>query len=217
MNHPYPSRSTGPVPSIQTYTGKEVFPLSPDASAIDIRDIAHSLALQVRFAGHTAEPYSIAQHSVLVSYMVPKQYALWGLLHDASEAYLVDLPRPIKHHPAMAAYRDAEAVLMKAVCDHFCLEYPEPPSVKAADRVILYLEIQQLFRQLPEWVHIPSEILAISMPIPWPYRVAEKTFMDRYVELVDGPELQIETACRELLGIAPFAEYGNKIARPAEN
>jgi uncharacterized protein len=95
---------------IQTYTGKQFWPLSPLPEDIVIEDIAHALSMQCRFGGHVRTFYSVAQHSVHVSLLVEPQYALWGLLHDAAEAYLVDLPRPIKKFSEMGLlYQEIEA------------------------------------------------------------------------------------------------------------
>ena len=80
-----------------TYTGRQFFPLTPRQEDIDIEDIAHSLSRLCRFNGHCKSFYSVAEHSYRISYIVPPEFALWGLLHDAGEAYLSDLPRPIKH------------------------------------------------------------------------------------------------------------------------
>ena len=81
---------------IITFTGKIIDPINPDPEDIDIRDIAHSLSQQCRFTGHTSEFYSVAEHSVLVSEAVPARDAALGLMHDATEAYLADLAKPIK-------------------------------------------------------------------------------------------------------------------------
>ena len=78
---------------MQTHSGIQFWPLDPRPEDILIEDIAHALSNQCRFAGHCCFHYSVAQHSVLVSENVPAQDAMWGLLHDAGEAYLVDLPR----------------------------------------------------------------------------------------------------------------------------
>ena len=75
----------------------------PNPDDIRIEDIAHALSNQCRFAGHAREFYSVAEHSVHVSQLCLPEHALWGLLHDASEAYLVDLPRPLKLLPEFAA------------------------------------------------------------------------------------------------------------------
>lgn len=132
---------------LQTYTGKRIFPLDPDPEQIDIRDIAHALANQCRFAGHTKRFYSVAEHSYHVSFMlgtVPA-LALWGLLHDASEAYLVDLPSPLKRDSGLGRlYADYERVLMRAVCIRFGLPEEMPASVHSADRAVLASEANTL-------------------------------------------------------------------------
>lgn len=125
---------------IRTFTGKTFFPLNPKSDDIDIVDIAHSLSNMCRFVGHCTEFYSVAQHSVLVSYQVPVEHALWGLLHDASEAYISDVATPIKRMPEMKAYCEAEDKLMLAVCKAFGLDFVEPDSVAIADKRMLATE-----------------------------------------------------------------------------
>jgi len=105
---------------IRTYTGRKFWPLNPQPEDIDIDDIAHALSLVARFTGHTYCFYSVAEHSLYVSTLavrlamtavrdwpasmrVPyaREIALWGLMHDASEAYLCDMPSPIKRTPGI--------------------------------------------------------------------------------------------------------------------
>lgn len=81
---------------IQTFTGKKVFPLAMTAEMVCVDDIAHALSMKCRFTGHCREFYSIAEHSVRVSLLVRPELRLAALLHDAAEAYLPDLARPIK-------------------------------------------------------------------------------------------------------------------------
>lgn len=92
---------------IQTFTGKKFYPLSPQIEDICIEDIAHALSNVCRYAGHCRDFYSVAQHCVMVSDWMPSM-KLEGLMHDASEAYLGDISRPLKHSDAMSGYREAE-------------------------------------------------------------------------------------------------------------
>src|SRR5665647_1805094 len=119
--------------SITTLSGIRFWPLLPNPGDILVEDIAHALAHQCRFGGHASKFYSVAEHSVHVSELCPVQDALWGLLHDASEAYLIDLPRPLKLLPEFAPYREAERQLQRAVAARFGLPEDQPASVTEAD------------------------------------------------------------------------------------
>lgn len=133
---------------MQTYSGRQFFPAAPKMEDIVVEDIAHALAHQNRWAGHTRHPFSVGQHSVLCSRLVPATDALWALLHDASEAYLVDVPRLIKRLPAMTMYRVMEAVLQKNIYLKFGLAGDEPESVKTADLLMMVAEAQDLLPTL---------------------------------------------------------------------
>src|SRR4051794_32940266 len=89
---------------IITSTGKWFDVFNPNPADVDIEDIVHALSMQCRFTGHTKEFYSVAQHSVLVSLTCPSVDALYGLVHDGSEAYLSDIARPVKKHPAFGPF-----------------------------------------------------------------------------------------------------------------
>src|ERR1039457_6405429 len=115
---------------IGTFSGLRFWPLAPNPDDILIADIAHALAHQCRFGGHAWKFYSVAKHSVHVSQLCPPEHALWGLLHDASEAYLVDLPRPLKLLPEFAPYREAERRSQRAVAVRFGLPEEQPASVR---------------------------------------------------------------------------------------
>jgi uncharacterized protein len=134
---------------INTYTGRKFYPLDPHIDDIDIADIAHALSLQCRFTGHIKYFYSVAQHSLLVASKCPPELALEGLLHDASEAYLVDLARPVKHQPELEAYRDAEARLEQVIAAKFGLKN-HSMTVKCADNRALATEAVQLLPNLHE-------------------------------------------------------------------
>jgi hypothetical protein len=172
----------------RTYTGKHVHALSPSPEEIDIEDVAHSLSQTCRFLGHTDGFYSVAQHSVLVSDLVPREDALWGLLHDASEAYLCDLPAPIKGDPEMSFYGIAEDRLMLAICKRFGLRPEMPRSVIAADKLALATEFRDVTTvDDPDW--IVAECGTKPIPdytiFPWPSLVAEDRFLRRFWELAE--------------------------------
>lgn len=168
---------------IQTYTGKAFWPFDPRPEDVYIEDIAHALSLQCRFGGHVRELYSVAQHCVLVSKWL-SEYALWGLLHDASEAYLVDLPRPLKRNPSFTAYREVEDLVMQAVCKRFGLEVEMPIYVKLVDNVLFVTEQRDLMAPPPmPWKNEGVQALTYKI-VPWTSAKAEKEFLHRYNELV---------------------------------
>jgi hypothetical protein len=142
-------------PFIETFTGTAFTPLAPRASDVRIEDIAHSLSNQCRFSGHVREFYSVAEHSLRVSWLLKawgedEDVQLWGLLHDASEAYLVDLPTPLKQAEFGAEYRRAEHTLMRVICERFALAEPMPEPVRIADAVLLATEARDLMPHKPE-------------------------------------------------------------------
>lgn len=135
---------------IQTYTGKQFYPLSPRVEDIDVRDISHALAMQCRFNGHCRTFYSVAEHSVRVSHVVPAEHALWGLLHDAAEAYLTDLPKPVKQQTPL--FIELEDKLLRVILEHSGLTWPMPAEVAAADEALLATEARDLMAAPPaDW------------------------------------------------------------------
>jgi hypothetical protein len=162
---------------IQTYTGRQFWPGNPRTEDIELEDIAHALSNLCRFGGHCTNFYSVAQHSVLVADTVPVRHRKWALLHDASEAYLVDLPRPLKRYGALGvAYLDLEKRVMSVICDRFGLEQQMPAEVYAADNVVLATEKRDLMRACPEsWVEL-SEPLTFNIHLLAPAD-AKKQFL----------------------------------------
>lgn len=138
---------------IQTYTGRRFYPLDPKVEDIDLADIAHALGNLCRFGGHGGRFYSVAQHSIGVAGIVPKHLALWGLMHDAAEAYLCDIPSPIKKDSRFEEYRKAEQRIMAKVCEKFGMDPYEPPYVKEADIKMFAIESCSLFphHMVQEW------------------------------------------------------------------
>ena len=171
---------------IQTYSGRRFNPTKPNYQAIVIQDIAHALSMQCRFSGHTKSFYSVAQHSVGVSNLCPKEDQLWGLLHDASEAYLVDIPNPLKRSGKFNTYIEFESQMMDAVCERFNLSKKEPPSVKRADKQMLVAEADLLMSPLrPDWDTLsllddPENIINIQPVSP---KEAKTMFLQKFAEL----------------------------------
>jgi len=128
--------------SIYTYTGVTFWPMDPRVEDVNIEDIAHSLSMLCRFNGHIKSFYSVAQHSVLVSGLCSPENQFWGLMHDAAEAYISDMPSPIKME--LPNFIAAEHVIQKVICDKFGLPYKEPAEVKKADLIIRATEMRDL-------------------------------------------------------------------------
>ena len=167
---------------IQTYTGRQFWPLDPRADEIDIIDIAHALSMQCRYAGHCIKFYSVAEHSVLVSRSLPPELRLWGLLHDASEAYLVDVPRPIK--PYLRGYAEMEDRVMEEVAERYNLDHPHrgyiPTLVKRADARILVDEREQnMTPSYNIWYSDSLEPLGVKLEC-WQPIIAQGEFLDTF-------------------------------------
>jgi hypothetical protein len=144
---------------MQTFTGRAYWPLDPRAEDVCIEDIAHSLAMQCRYAGHSLRRYSVAEHSVHASTLVPPEHALVALLHDATEAYCVDVPRPLKRN--LAGYAEIEHANWLAICERFGLEPEMPQCVHDADIAMLFCEQRQVMRPSPR----PDWGMGLTTPI----------------------------------------------------
>lgn len=169
---------------IQTYTGKQFWPLDPRAEDVDIEDIAHALAVKCRFTGHCREFYSIAQHSCLVAMQIELRYSnidlsLTALLHDAAEAYTADIARPVKK--SIAQFSEIEHGIEKVIAEVFDLHFPFPASIKWADNVMLATDRRDLMADPPRpWTSVEGvEPLAKKIEA-WDWRDAERKFLDTY-------------------------------------
>jgi uncharacterized protein len=129
-------------PVIRTATGKWFNVFSPTSDMICIEDIAHALAHQCRFGGHLPKFYSVAQHSVLTAVLVAPENKLAALMHDASEAYLIDVPRPIKNK--LANYKEIEGSVMTLIAAKFGFQWPLHDEVKRADETMLQKEWDEI-------------------------------------------------------------------------
>jgi hypothetical protein len=195
-------------PWVQTASGRTVTLLGPGPIAISIRDIAAHLSKICRFAGATDRFYSVAQHSVLVSNLcfdLGPDAALHGLLHDAHEAYIGDMPQPAKLAMArmlgsqtLSPLDDLKHRLDRAIAEHIGLSYPVSPQIRAAihhgDLRALATEKRDLLTDEPDWPDdLPAPWRAAIKP--WPWAKAEEKFLEQFDELA------------ALAGLAPLAEH----------
>lgn len=165
---------------MQTYTGRQFWPIDPRPDEVCIEDIAHALSMMCRYNGHCDRFYSVAEHSVLVSRAVAPQYALWGLLHDASEAYIADIVRPAKRF--IAGYKPVEAAIMTAVTTRFGLPQKQPDEVSIADSAILADEAGQIMGPHPVPWSLPHPPLGVEIVGYAPF-YARDLFLARYAEI----------------------------------
>ncbi len=148
---------------IRTYTGVVINILDPRPEQILIEDIAHALAHLCRFGGHTAKFYSVAEHSIRCSQTIEPEWQLAALLHDATEAYLIDLPSPVK--ALWPDYRAIEGKLMGVIARKFGFQCPLPEAVKETDRAWLKLEWQNLMLE-DNWGTLdPADAKALFLEI----------------------------------------------------
>lgn len=169
---------------MQTHTGKAFYPLDALVEDIDIEDIAHALSQICRYGGHTRLFYSVAEHCIHLSNAVSPENALWALLHDATEAYVGDMVRPLKRF--MPDYCEAEDRLMATICYKWGLPYEMPAEVKDADNRILLDERSVLLSAPPHpWHQDGLEPLGAEIRI-WTPIQAKINYLNRFAQLTAG-------------------------------
>jgi len=195
-----------------TYTGKMFSPFDPQSDDVDIKDIAHSLSMTCRFRGHIKQFYSVAMHSCMVSDKVSKGYSIinpylsiWGLLHDAAEAYLADIPSPIKDRFAIKlhslnnyniyhiSFKEAEERILKAIAIRYNLLWPIPirfkKRIKKIDALVTLAEAYNLGFIWPGMPEISNAVrcwetdLSRSNP-----KDDESLFLDKFNYLINEIE-----------------------------
>lgn len=164
-------------PDIMTCSGRFFSYIDTQPDSIDISDIAHALSMTCRFAGQTLRFYSVAEHSVRVSEVCDPRDALAGLLHDAAEAYLTDMPSPAKR--LLPDYKVLEQRVFCAIARKFGVPSEIPASVKHADGVLLATEARDLCA--PGWEywglpHVPLD----QRIVVWTQEEAKARFLDRF-------------------------------------
>jgi hypothetical protein len=166
---------------MQTFTGGRFYPLDPRADEIDPTDIAHALSLLCRYGGHVDRFYSVAEHCVLMSRAVAPEHALAALLHDATEAYVVDVPRPLK--AVLGEYRAIEGDLWRVIAARFGISGVLPGEVLEADNRILVNERAALLSRAEPWAALEGlEALPVIIECWAPWQ-AEAHYRDRLAEL----------------------------------
>lgn len=181
-------------PYVSTFSGNRFYPLEPRIDHIAIEDIAHGLAYQCRFNGQTHEFYSVAQHSLIVASLVPTDLRLAALLHDAAEAYLGDMVKPLKVLlPAFAAIEDQVSALIATA---FGIDFSDYAPIKRADLIALATEKRDLMPHSAErWAYLddirplPQRIVTMSPGL------AKQEFL-REFSLLDGGAARLSSqAC----------------------
>lgn len=181
-------------PIIRTFTGREINPLDIRPENIDIRDIAHGLAMVPRFAGQTRRPIYIGQHSVYVWHLckhLPIIYQIQALVHDGTEAYLGDVTKWLKMDECMAGYRAAEDVAWSSICTRYRLPTELHSDVELADRIMVRYEgaHQHGFGKAfiidhPNYPPLtPLEIERVGHWQPWGWMAAEEIFLNTFASL----------------------------------
>jgi hypothetical protein len=177
-----------PGPYLQTVSGRWVNPFDPDPNQIELADIARALANQCRFGGHCRTFYSVAQHCVIVSELIEEEgasadQALAGLMHDAAEAYLGDLPHPIKHRSQLGqAFREAEGPLERVIRERFSI-IDSPAAIKRVDRALLATERLAFSAERWHWPELAGvEPLGLEL-VAWSPDEAADAFIRRFEEL----------------------------------
>ena len=183
----------GPEPArrgdwMQTYTGRAFWPLDPKREDLDIVDIAHALSLQCRFNGHCRGFYSVADHSLRVAAMLTGEARLFGLLHDAGEAYIGDIVRPLKG--LAPRLKQAEEEILALIFQRFSDRHPTPRewgAVKLADAVLLATEARDLMGPpAREWEELPPPLPDRLFP-HGPPETVEQDFLATFAEYGGRP------------------------------
>lgn len=161
---------------IRTVSGKFVNVFEPEPDMICIEDIAHALSHMCRFGGHLPKFYSVAQHSLLCAEVAEPQHTLQALMHDAAEAYLLDIPSPIKNR--LPEYKRIEDNLMQLIAEKYGFDYPLSDEVKKIDRQMLEYEYEHIMLATPVKTKTYYHPIEIFTP-----QQAKQLFIEKFNEL----------------------------------
>jgi hypothetical protein len=154
--------------------------LEPEKSVYAVEDIARGLSHTARFSGQTQRPYYVSQHSIIVSKIVPEEFALEGLMHDAMESFMADIPSPLKK--LLPGYIELEKRAEADMCKRFGMKFPFHPSIKEADIRVFLAERRDMQPCVTEKCYegyeaYPNKIIA------WDSHMSYIYFMRRFKEL----------------------------------
>lgn len=171
-------------PYVSTFLGNRFYPLEPRIDQVAIEDIAHGLAYQCRFNGQTCAFYSIAQHSLIVSQLVPRELCFAALMHDAAEAYLGDMVKPLK--VLLPQFGRIEEQVTSIIASTFGISFDDYGPIKRADLIALATEKRDLMPHSTErWAYL-DDVQPLSEPIqPMDPATAKLEFLDAFNRMFD--------------------------------
>lgn len=155
-----------------------------EAHEFDIKDIARGLANTCRFGGQSTRFYSVAEHCVHASHIVPPELAFEALMHDAAEAYIGDIPRPLKIR--LPDYEAIETRLEISICKQFKIDYPFSIETKSVDMCMLAAEQTQVMNNQDNWGSVqgfePANVDIMFLEPEYAYA----TFIARFNQLYEA-------------------------------
>ena len=172
---------------ITTYTGKHFDPTQPEKERICIDDIAHALSLLCRGNGHVKTFFSVGQHCILcakeaMARGLPRRLALAALLHDASECYMSDVPRPFKK--SLPEYQRQEEKLLCIIYEKYLgtgLSAKEEQQLKNIDNDLLWYDLKYLLGETPAEpkpaIHITVDYTVL------PFKTVEEEYLKLFRQL----------------------------------
>jgi hypothetical protein len=166
-------------PTILLQSGAYFDLLDPAESPFTIEDIAHGLSNTCRFAGQCASFYSVAEHCVLASHVAAPEFALQTLMHDAAEAFIGDVTRPLKS--LLPEYKAIERSVETAIMQRFGIADWNVPEVKEIDLAMLATEqLAMMPKHGLDWAGVTAAPVEIAF---WRPHTAREAFLERFAEL----------------------------------
>lgn len=181
------------IPRVQMHTGKVFNLIDPRAEDVDIEDIAHSLGMLCRYGGHSDSFYSVGEHCVVMSKFVSYHAKFHALIHDAAEAYVTDLPRPLKW--LFPRYRELEDEISDVIYEYLGVDTPSPEikaEIKLADWRMCLTERAQLMDGVSfDWVCDNQGIEPFDYTLmKWYPTQAKRAYLEKFKELMEEVSCQ---------------------------